>query len=89
VAGERLTGGLWGSRGGSRFGVWYSQFETWFPAVVALTIEDAETFSKDSSRLAASASLPSRSIGNVAMKLETEPDVLASVVPPSEESETE
>lgn len=89
--GVLVIDGLCGSRGGSgwRFGVGYLQCEMSFPAVVGLAIEDVETSSNDSSRPTASASPPSRSTRKVAIKLDTESGVLGSVVPPSEESETE
>ena len=61
---------------------------------LGLAMEDTETFSNDSSRLALSCSRPfspsrsSRSLGNVATKFDTEPGVCKST-PPSEDRETE
>jgi hypothetical protein len=77
--------GRWGSLGGLG-GCFESQLNMSAAAVVGLATEDAEMSSKDSSRLRTSASLPSRSLENVAI---IEPGVPPSVIPPSDERDTE
>lgn len=77
---------------GFRLAMAFSQSREIIRSVAGLASEVVDTSSYDSPRLMESASLPlesfcsSWSMGNVAMKLETEPGVLGSV---SEERETE
>jgi hypothetical protein len=82
------AGCRWGSLGGLGVCCW-PQLKAKAAAVVGLAIDNAETSSNDSSKLTLSASGPVRSMGNVAIWLVTDPTMPPSVVPPSDESETE